>query len=86
MAKMGLKQWSEASCAKEKVVVEDPVCVCCLLFLQGCTQCVCAHLNIDDGDGGLGLVKVSSHPVHCFWDEIQYQIQIHFIFLEKNEK
>lgn len=45
-----------------------------------------AHLNIDDGDGGLGLVEVSSHPVHCFWDEVQHQIQIHFIFLERKKR
>lgn len=47
---------------------------------------VSAHLNIDDGDGGLGLVKVASNPVHGFWDEVQHQIQIHFIFLERGEK
>lgn len=45
-----------------------------------------AHLNVDDGDGGLGLVEVSSHPVHCFWDKVQHQIQIHFIFLERKKK
>lgn len=50
------------------------------------TPCrVFAHLNVDDGDGGLGLVEVSSHPVHCFWDEVQHQIQIHFIFLERKK-
>lgn len=47
---------------------------------------VFAHLNIDDGDGGLGLVEVSSHPVHCLWDEVQHQIQIHFIFLERKKR
>lgn len=62
------------------------LCVCAVCSFCKATRSVCAHLNIDDGDGGLGLVKVSSHPVHCFWDEIQHQIQIHFIFLEKNEK
>lgn len=42
-----------------------------------------AHLNINDRNGGLGLVKVASHPVHCLWDEVQHQVQIHFIFLKK---
>ena len=49
-------------------------------------MCLClasTHLNIDDGDGRLGLVEVPSHPVHCLWDEVQHQIQIHFIFLER---
>lgn len=51
------------------------------------TPCrVFAHLNVDDGDGGLGLVEVSSHPVHCFRDKVQHQIQIHFIFLERKKK
>lgn len=53
----------------------------CSSFKTPCR--VFAHLNIDDGDGGLGLVKVSCHPVHCFWDKVQHQIQIHFIFLER---
>lgn len=51
-----------------------------------CADALSAHLNVDDGDGGLGLVEVSSHPVHCFWDEIQHQIQIHFIFLQRKKK
>lgn len=77
-------------CAKEKVAVESPACAfvilsaVCSFFQTPCS--VCAYLNIDDGDGGLGLVKVSSHPVHGFWDEIQHQIQIHFIFLERGKK
>lgn len=41
------------------------------------------NLNIDDGDGGLGLVEVPSHPVHCFRDKVQHQIQINLIFLER---
>lgn len=49
--------------------------------------CVCSsHLNIDNGDGGLGLVEVPSHPVHSLGDKVQHQIQINLIFLEKGEK
>lgn len=44
------------------------------------------HLNIDDGDGGLGLVEVPSHPVHCLRDKIQHKIQVHLIFLVKRTK
>jgi len=47
---------------------------------------MCAHLNIDDGDGGLGFVEMPSHPVHRLGDVVQHQIQIHFIFLEKREQ
>lgn len=51
---------------------------------------VCMHastnLNIDDGDGGLGLVEVPSHPVHCLRDVVQHQIQINLIFLERRNK
>lgn len=39
------------------------------------------HLNIDDGNDGLGLVEMSSHPVHRLRDKIQHKIQIHLIFL-----
>lgn len=52
-------------------------------------MCVCfvsTHLNIDDGDGGLGLVEVPSHPVHCLRYVVQHQIQIHLIFLERRKK
>lgn len=44
------------------------------------------NLNIDDGDGGLGLVEVPSHPVHCLRDVVQHQIQINLIFLERRNK
>lgn len=47
---------------------------------------VCTHLNIDDGDGGFGLVEVPSYPVHCLGDVVQHQIQIHLIFLERKKK
>lgn len=50
-------------------------------------NCVCwSHLNIDNGDCGLGLVEVPSHPVHSLGDKVQHQIQINFIFLESEEK
>lgn len=39
------------------------------------------YLNIDDGNDGLGLVEVPSHPVHRLRDEIQHKIQIHLVFL-----
>lgn len=47
-----------------------------------CMFCV-SYLNINDGDGGLGLVEVPSHPVHGLRDVVQHQIQIHLIFLER---
>lgn len=50
-------------------------------------MCVCSsHLNIDNGDGGLGLVEVPSHPVHSLGDKVQHQIQINLIFLEKRRE
>lgn len=32
------------------------------------------YFDIDNGDGGLGLVKVACHPVHGFWYKIKHQI------------
>lgn len=48
----------------------------------GAHPALSTHLNIDDRDGGLGLVEVPSHPVHCLRNVVQHQIQIHLIFLE----
>lgn len=44
------------------------------------------HLNVDYGDGGLGLVELPSHPVHGLRDKVQHQIQIHLIFLQGVKK
>lgn len=44
------------------------------------------HLNVDYGDGGLGLVELPSHPVHGLRDKVQHQIQIHLIFLQGGKK
>ena len=59
---------------------------CPAAFPALCVCFLCTHLNIDDGDGGLGLVEVPSHPVHGLWDVVQHQIQIHLIFLERRRK
>lgn len=32
------------------------------------------YFDIDNGDGGLRLVKVACHPVHGFWYKIKHQI------------
>lgn len=40
-----------------------------------------SYLNIDNRDGGLGLVEVPSNPVHSLGDKVQHQIQINLIFL-----
>ncbi len=32
------------------------------------------YFDIDNGDGGLGLVEVACHPVHGFWYKIKHQI------------
>lgn len=40
------------------------------------------YFDVDDGYGGLGLVEVACNSVHSLWYIIQYQIQIHFIFLQ----
>lgn len=32
------------------------------------------YFDIDNGDGGLGLVEMACHPVHGFWYKIQHQI------------
>lgn len=53
---------------------------------QNCACVYWSHLNIDNGDGGLGLVEVPSHPVHSLGDKVQHQIQINFIFLERRER
>lgn len=44
------------------------------------------YFDIDNGDGGLGLVEVACHPVHGFWYKIKHQIQIHFIFLRRKRE
>lgn len=53
---------------------------------QLCVSVVSTHLNIDDRDGGLGFVEVPSHPIHRLRNEVQHQIQIHLIFLERKKK
>lgn len=54
--------------------------------LAVCVYFSSTYLNINDGDGGLGLVEVPSHSVHCLRDIVQHKIQIHLIFLGKRTK
>lgn len=47
---------------------------------------VWTHLDINNGNDALGLVKMPGHPVDRLWDIVQHQVEVHFIFLDRVEQ
>lgn len=41
------------------------------------------HLHIYDRNDALGLVKMPGYPVDRLRDKVQYQVEVHFIFLDR---
>lgn len=44
------------------------------------------YLHIYNRDDALGLVKMPGNPVDCLRDKVQHQVEVHFIFLEKQDR